>query len=80
LPSLVVQLNGLAIAVGQERAADNRVIVVRKTELLHPFKVPRAESSVRSMAEAVAQFPTKSCSKTPGDSPGAKVGLLGADE
>jgi hypothetical protein len=51
--SLFVQLNGLAIVVGQERAADNRVIAEQQA-LLHPFIVPRAESSERSMAQVVA--------------------------
>jgi hypothetical protein len=51
--SLVVQLNGLVIVVGQEPP--------RKIALNRPSKVPRAESSERSVPQVVAQFPAKSC-------------------
>jgi hypothetical protein len=51
--SLFVQLNGLATFFGQELP---RTIALLQSELLRPSKVPRAESSVRSMAEVVARF------------------------
>jgi hypothetical protein len=54
--SRFVQLNGLAIAFGQEPPWATALLQKGKPIYVHPFKVPRAESSVRSMAEALAQF------------------------